>query len=45
MVNNIAAVRLGAMDRAVGAYATVAFGTPAALAVTAAVAPSLATSA
>jgi hypothetical protein len=44
MVNNIAAVRLGAMHRAVGAYATVAFGTLAALAVMAAVAPRLATS-
>jgi hypothetical protein len=44
MVNNVAAVRLGAMHRAVGAYAAVAFGTLAALAVMAAVAPHLATS-
>ena len=44
MVNSISAVRVGALHRAVGAYATVALGTLAALAVMAVVAPRLATS-
>ncbi|GAA2158798.1 MULTISPECIES: hypothetical protein [Glycomyces] len=44
MVNSISAVRVGAMHRAVGAYATVALGTLAALAVMSVVAPRLATS-